>query len=45
MLIKRGPPQFTGFVESKYRNEHGININSYIVSHTLYDRHLYEYIV
>ena len=32
MLIKRRPPQFTGFVENKYRREHVMIINLYIVS-------------
>ena len=46
MLIKRSPPQFTGFVENKYRHEHVMITKLYIVSHILYDRHfmntLYE---
>ena len=41
MLIKRRPSQFTGFVENKYKLEHVMIINLYIVSHILYDRHLY----
>ena len=40
MLIKRRPAQFTSFVENKYRHEHVMIINLYIVSHILYDRHL-----
>ena len=45
MLIKRRPPQFNGFVENKYRHEHVIITKLYIVSHILYDRHFYEYIL
>ena len=45
MLIKRRPPQLTGFFENKYRHEHVMIINLYIVSHNLYDRHLYECIL
>ena len=45
MLIKGRPPQFTDFVENKYRHEHVMIINLYTVSHILYDRHLYECIL
>ena len=45
MLIKRRPPQFTSFVENKYRHEHVMIINLYIVSNILYDRHPYECIL
>ena len=45
MLIKRRPPQLTGFVENKYRHEHVMITNLYILSHILYDRHLYECIL
>ena len=45
MLIKRRPPKFTIFVENKYRHEHVMIINLYIVSHILYDRYLYECIL
>ena len=31
MLIKRRPSQFTGFVENKYRREHVMITNVYIV--------------
>ena len=44
MLMKRSP-QFTGFVENKYRHEHIMITKLYSVSHILYDRHLYEYIL
>ena len=45
MLIKRRPPQFTGFVEDKHRNENVMITKSYIVSHIFYDRNLYECIL
>ena len=45
MLIKRRPSQFTGFVENKYRHEHIMIINLYILSQILYDRNLYECIL
>ena len=45
MLIKRRPAQFADFFENKYRHKHAMIINLYIVSHILYDRHLYEYIL
>ena len=34
MLIKR-PPQFTSFVENKFRHEHVMIMNLYIVSRIL----------
>ena len=45
MLIKRRPSEFTDFVENKYRHEHVMIVNLHIVSHILYDRHLYECIL
>ena len=45
MLKKRRPTQFTGFVENKNRHEHVMITKLYIVSHILYDHHLYEYIL
>ena len=40
MLIKRRPPQFSGFIENECRHEHALLINLLIVSHILYDHHL-----
>ena len=37
---KKKATQFTSFVENKYRHEHVMIINLYIVSHILYDCHL-----
>ena len=37
--------QFTCFVENKYRHEHVMITKVYIVSHILYNRHLYECIL
>ena len=31
MLIKRRPPQFTGFVENKYRHEHVMITKLYLL--------------
>ena len=45
MPIKRRPPQFTDFVNNKYRHEHVMITNLYIVSHTLYGCLLYECVV
>ena len=36
-MLKKRPPQFTGFVEDIYRHEHVMITNLYIVSHILYD--------
>ena len=45
VLIKRRPSQFSCFVENKYRHEHVMIINLYVISHILYDCHLYECIL
>ena len=45
MLIKIRPFQFTDFNENKYKHEHVMITNLYIVNHILYDHHLYEYIL
>ena len=45
MLLKRRPPKFNRFVENKSRHEHVMITNLYIVSHILYDCHLYNSIL
>ena len=40
---KMRPSQFTGFVENKYRHDHVMIINLYILSPIFYDRHLWAF--
>ena len=42
---KKAAPKFTDLFENKYRHEHVMITNICIVSHILYDRHLYESIL
>ena len=42
---KKKATQLTSSVENKYKHEHVMITKLYIVSHILYDRHLYEYIL
>ena len=42
---KKKAAQFTGFVENIYRHEHVMITKLYIVSHILFNRHLYECIL
>ena len=42
---KKKATQFTGFFENKYRHEHVKIINSYSVSHIVYYRHIYQFIL